>query len=149
MVEDVGRNVTGFEPDDEVLADLSEHGLGGFAEYVCVPSTVLVSNPAKISFEAAATVPTSGVAALQSLRDAGRLQAGEHVLINGASGGVGTFAVQIAKSSEPKSPGYVVLQKQSWSVPSAPTTSSIILVKTLPRRERSMTSSSILRVLSR
>jgi NADPH:quinone reductase-like Zn-dependent oxidoreductase len=96
-VETVGRDVTGFEPGDEVLADLSEHGFGGFAEYVRVPATALVSKPASVPFEAAAAVPTSGVAALQALRDAGRLRAGEHVLVNGASGGVGTFAVQIAK----------------------------------------------------
>jgi NADPH:quinone reductase-like Zn-dependent oxidoreductase len=96
-VEAVGRNVTDFEPGDEVLADLSEHGFGGFAEYVCVPATALVSKPAAVSFEAAASVPTSAVAALQALRDVGRLQAGEHVLVNGASGGVGSFAVQVAK----------------------------------------------------
>lgn len=96
-IEAVGRNVTAFQPGDEVIADLSEHGFGGFAEYVCVPATALVSKPATVPFEAAAAVPTSAVAALQALRDTGRLQAGEHVLINGASGGVGTFAVQIAK----------------------------------------------------
>ena len=96
-VEAVGGNVTGFERGDEVVADLSEHGFTGFAEYVYAPATALVSKPATVTFEAAATVPTSAVAALQALRDAGRLQAGEHVLINGASGGVGTFAVQLAK----------------------------------------------------
>jgi NADPH:quinone reductase-like Zn-dependent oxidoreductase len=96
-VESVGRNVTAFQPGDEVVADLSEHGFGGFAEYVCVPATALVSKPATVPFETAAAVPTSAVAALQALRDAGRLRAGEHVLINGASGGVGTFAVQIAR----------------------------------------------------
>ena len=96
-IESVGADVTTFQPGDEVIADLSEHGFGGFAEYVCVPATALVSKPAKVSFEAAAASPTSGVAALQALRDAGRLRAGEHVLVNGASGGVGTFAVQIAK----------------------------------------------------
>ena len=96
-VEAVGRKVTAFQPGDEVIADLSEHGFGGFAEYVCVPATALVSKPTTVPFEAAAASPTSAVAALQALRDAGRLQAGEHVLINGASGGVGSFAVQIAK----------------------------------------------------
>ena len=99
-VEAVGRDVTGVRPGDEVLADLSEHGFGGFAEYVCVPATALVSKPASVPFEAAAATPTSGVAALQALRDAGRLQPGEHVLVNGASGGVGSFAVQIAKHLE-------------------------------------------------
>lgn len=97
-VEAVGRNVTDWKPGDEVLADLSESGFGGFAEYVCVPETAIVSKPATVSFEEAAAVPTAAVAALQALRDTGQLQAGETVLINGASGGVGTFAVQIAKS---------------------------------------------------
>jgi NADPH:quinone reductase-like Zn-dependent oxidoreductase len=96
-VEAVGRNVTTFGPGDAVIADLSEHGFGGFAEYVCVPATTLASKPATIPFDVAAASPTSGVAALQALRDAGELRAGESVLVNGASGGVGTFAVQIAK----------------------------------------------------
>jgi NADPH:quinone reductase-like Zn-dependent oxidoreductase len=96
-VEAVGAAVTAFQQGDEVIADLSEHGFGGFAEYVCVPAEALVSKPATVPFEAAAASPTSGVAALQALRDAGRLRAGEHVLVNGASGGVGTFAVQLAK----------------------------------------------------
>lgn len=97
-IEAVGRRVTTVRPGDEVLCDLSEHGFGGFAEYVCVPETDVVVKPPSVSFEEAAAVPTSGVAALQALRDVGRVQAGEHVLINGASGGVGTFAVQLAKS---------------------------------------------------
>ncbi|MFC6973615.1 NAD(P)-dependent alcohol dehydrogenase [Halomicroarcula sp. GCM10025709] len=96
-VESVGRTVTGFRPGDEVVADLSESGFGGFAEYVCASETGVVSKPSTVSFEAAASAPTSAVAALQALRDAGELRAGEHVLVNGASGGVGTFAVQIAK----------------------------------------------------
>jgi len=97
-VEAVGADVTAFESGDEVIADLSEHGFGGFAEYACVPETAAVSKPAAIPFEEAATLPTAAVAALQGLRDAGRLRAGERVLVNGASGGVGTFAVQIARS---------------------------------------------------
>jgi NADPH:quinone reductase-like Zn-dependent oxidoreductase len=97
QVEAIGRDVTDFKPGDEVLADLSEHGFGGFAEYVCVPANAVVQKPETVSFETAAAIPTSAVAALQALRDAGELQSGEHVLINGASGGVGTFAVQIAK----------------------------------------------------
>jgi NADPH:quinone reductase-like Zn-dependent oxidoreductase len=96
-IEAVGSAVTAFQPGDEVIADLSEHGFGGFAEYVRVPATALVSKPAAVTFEAAAASPTSAVAALQALRDIGGLRAGEHVLVNGASGGVGTFAVQIAK----------------------------------------------------
>jgi NADPH:quinone reductase-like Zn-dependent oxidoreductase len=72
--------------------------LGGFAEYVCAVEAVLVLKPAHISFEEAATVPMAAITALQGLRDKGQIQAGQKVLINGASGGVGTFAVQIAKS---------------------------------------------------
>ena len=97
QVDAVGKNVAGLKPGDEVVADLSENGFGAFAEYVCVPETIIVTKPAGVSFEAAAAAPTAGVAALQALRDSGQLQAGERVLINGASGGVGTFAVQIAK----------------------------------------------------
>ena len=96
-VVEVGRAVTTVQSGDEVVCDLSKSGFGGFAEYVCVPEQSVVPKPAGVSFEAAATVPTSGGAALQALRDAGGLRAGESVLINGASGGVGTFAVQIAK----------------------------------------------------
>lgn len=97
-VEAIGRSVKDFQPGDEVVADLSESGFGGFAEYVRVPVSAVVRKPATISFEVAATVPTAAVAALQALRDSGQLQTGETVLINGASGGVGTFAVQIAKT---------------------------------------------------
>jgi NADPH:quinone reductase-like Zn-dependent oxidoreductase len=96
-VVEVGRAVTSVQSGDEVVCDLSESGFGGFAEYVCVSEQHVVPKPAGVSFEAAATVPTSGAAALQALRDAGGLRAGESVLINGASGGVGTFAVQVAK----------------------------------------------------
>lgn len=96
-VEAVGKNVADFQSGDEVVADLSKSGFGGFAEYVCVPASAAVPKPATVSFEAAAAAPTAGVAALQALRDVGKLQSGETVLINGASGGVGTFAVQVAK----------------------------------------------------
>jgi NADPH:quinone reductase-like Zn-dependent oxidoreductase len=93
-VEAVGRNVKQFQPGDEVFGDIR----GGFAEYVCAREDALVLKPANISFEEAATVPVSAVTALQGLRDKGQIQPGQKVLINGASGGVGTFAVQIAKS---------------------------------------------------
>jgi NADPH:quinone reductase-like Zn-dependent oxidoreductase len=94
-VESVGRNVRQFQPGDEVFGARS----GAFAEYVCVPETrAVVLKPAKLTFEAAAAVPGAAVTALQGLRDQGHIQAGQKVLINGASGGVGTFAVQIAKS---------------------------------------------------
>ena len=94
-VEEVGSNVTRFKPGDEVFGG----GSGAYAEYVIVREDgPRVMKPANVSFEQAATVGIAGVTALQALRDKGRLQPGQKVLINGASGGVGTFAVQIAKS---------------------------------------------------
>jgi len=98
QVETVGRNVTQFQPGDEVFGDLSACGFGAFAEYVSVPENALALKPTRLTFEEAATVPVSAVAALQGLRNQGHIQPGQKVLINGASGGVGTFAVQIAKS---------------------------------------------------
>src|SRR6266704_839322 len=97
-VEAVGRNVTQFQPGDEVFGDLSQCGFGAFAEYVSVPENALALKPTRLTFEEVATVPVSAVTALQGLRDKGHIQPGQKVLINGASGGVGTFAVQIAKS---------------------------------------------------
>ena len=94
-VEAVGKDVKQFEPGDEVFGG----GGGTFAEYVCVaPDRAVVHKPAKLTFEEVAAVPVAGVTALQALRDHGHIQAGQEVLINGASGGVGTFAVQIARS---------------------------------------------------
>jgi NADPH:quinone reductase-like Zn-dependent oxidoreductase len=94
-VEAVGKNVTNFKPGDEVFG-----GRGGaFAEYVCPRATRAVAlKPANITFEQAASVNIAGVTALQAIRDKGKVEPGQKVLINGASGGVGTFAVQIAKS---------------------------------------------------
>jgi NADPH:quinone reductase-like Zn-dependent oxidoreductase len=97
-VEAVGKAVTQFQPGDEVFGDTSECGFGAFAEYVCAPETALTLKPANLTFEEAATVPTSALAALQALRDMGKVQPGQRVLVNGASGGVGSFAVQIAKA---------------------------------------------------
>ena len=97
-VEAVGRNVQEFLPGDEVFGDLSGCGFGGFAEYVCASEDALALKPADTSFEEAAAVPSAAATALQGLRDKGQIQQGQTVLINGASGGVGTFAVQIAKS---------------------------------------------------
>lgn len=97
-VEAVGKNVTQFKVGDAVFGDLSGCGFGGFAEYVCAPETVLALKPANLSFEEAAALPMASITALQGLRDIGRIKAGQKVLIYGASGGVGTFAVQIAKS---------------------------------------------------
>ena len=97
-VEAVGKNVTQFQPGDEVFGDVFETGLGAFAEYVCVTEKAIVLKPAGMTFEEAAAVPVASVTALQGLRDKGKIQPGQKVLINGAAGGVGTFAVQIGKS---------------------------------------------------
>ena len=94
-VEAVGKNVTQFKPGDEVFGNKS----GAFAEYLCARADrTIVLKPANITFEQAAGVPVAALTALQGLRDKGKVQLGQKVLINGASGGVGTFAVQIAKS---------------------------------------------------
>ena len=94
QVEAVGTNVKQFNLGDQVYGEISR---GGFAEYVCVTEDKLVLKPANLSFEQAAAVPIAGLTALQCLRNQGQIQLGQKVLINGASGGVGTFAVQIAK----------------------------------------------------
>jgi NADPH:quinone reductase-like Zn-dependent oxidoreductase len=96
-VEAVGAAVTQFQPGDEVFG-VSTASKGGFAEYTCAREDVLVVKPANVTFEAAAAVPVAALTALQGLRDRGQLQAGQHVLIYGAGGGVGTFAVQLAKA---------------------------------------------------
>jgi NADPH:quinone reductase-like Zn-dependent oxidoreductase len=93
-VEAVGSAVKEFQPGDEVFGS----GRGGFAEYMCTREDALVLKPANVSFEDAAAMPVAAITALQGLRDKGQIHAGQKVLINGASGGVGTFAVQIAKS---------------------------------------------------
>lgn len=93
-VQAVGKHVTRFQPGDEVFGSCS----GACAEYACASQDTFVPKPAALTFEQAAAVPTSALAALHGLRDAGKVQPGQKVLINGASGGVGTFAVQIAKS---------------------------------------------------
>src|SRR6266852_448076 len=93
-VEAVGKNVTQFKPGDEVFGGKT----GAFAEYICVRADRAVAlKPANITFEQAASVNIAGITALQAIRDKGKVQAGQKILINGASGGVGTFAVQIAK----------------------------------------------------
>jgi NADPH:quinone reductase-like Zn-dependent oxidoreductase len=97
-VEAVGGDVTRFTPGDEVYANLLDHGYGGFAEYVAVPAGVMALKPAKLSFEEAAAVPMAAVTALQGLRRHGEPKPAQQVLINGATGGVGSFAVQIAKA---------------------------------------------------
>ena len=97
-VEGVGRNVTQFQAGDEVFGSMPLNELGTFAEYLCALEDALALKPARLTFEQAAAVPLAAFTALQGLRDKGQIQPGQKVLINGASGGVGTFAVQIAKS---------------------------------------------------
>jgi len=96
-IEAVGRNVTQFQPGDEIFVDLSVCGFGAFAEYACVPEKEISLKSASMTFEEAATLPQAAILALQGLRDKKQIQQGQNVLINGAGGGVGTFAVQIAK----------------------------------------------------
>jgi NADPH:quinone reductase-like Zn-dependent oxidoreductase len=95
-VESVGRHVTRFQPGDEVFGDLWDNW-GGFAEYACANETAMEPKPANSTFVEAAAVPQASVLALQGLRKAGQLKPGQKVLINGAGGGVGTFAIQLAK----------------------------------------------------
>jgi len=96
-VEAVGNAVTRFKPGDAVFGDLNGNGWGGFAEYVTTRENGLAAKPPSLSFEQAAAIPQAGVMALQGIRDYGKVQPGDKVLINGAGGAVGTFAVQIAK----------------------------------------------------
>jgi NADPH:quinone reductase-like Zn-dependent oxidoreductase len=105
QVEAVGKNVTMLQPGDEVFGSPFMHGYGAFAECVCVPEDLLVPKPATLSFEQAAAVPLAASTALQGLRDHGRIEPEHKVLIIGASGGVGAFAVQIAKSFDAKVTG--------------------------------------------
>ncbi len=97
-VEAIGKNVTQFQPGDDVFGDLSACGRGALAEYVCATEDALALKPANVSFEEAAVVPLAAVTALQGLQSRAQIQPGYKVLVNGASGGVGTFAVQIAKA---------------------------------------------------
>lgn len=97
-VAQVGRNVTQFQPGDAVFGDLADSGFGTFAEYVAVPAAAVAAMPKGVSFVEAVAVPLAALTALQGLRDVGGLRAGQQVLINGAAGGVGSFAVQIAKA---------------------------------------------------
>jgi NADPH:quinone reductase-like Zn-dependent oxidoreductase len=97
-IESVGRIVTQFRPGDEVFGYPSRYGGGTFAEYVCAGEGEITLKPANLSFEQAAAVPLASITALQGLRDKGNIQPGQKVVIQGASGGVGLYAVQIAKS---------------------------------------------------
>ena len=96
-IETIGKNVKDFQPGDDIFVDLYNYGFGAFAEYVCVPEDAIRLKPLNMSFKEAATIPQAAVVALQGLRDKKQIQPGEKVLINGAGGGMGSFAVQIAK----------------------------------------------------
>ncbi|MCU0471912.1 MAG: NAD(P)-dependent alcohol dehydrogenase [Bacteroidales bacterium] len=99
-IESVGKNISLYKPGDEVMGDLASYGFGGFAEYVTAPERSLIIKPDQVSFEEAATLPMAAVTALQALRDKGNIQKGHKVLIVGSAGGVGTFAIQLAKYFE-------------------------------------------------
>jgi NADPH:quinone reductase-like Zn-dependent oxidoreductase len=96
-IETVGRNISLFKPGEEVIGDLASYGFGGLAEYVTAPERALIKKPANITFEEGATLPMAAMTALQALRDKGKIQKGQKVLIVGSAGGVGTFAIQLAK----------------------------------------------------
>jgi len=100
IVESVGKNTTQFKPGDEVMGDLASFGFGGLAEYVSVPERAIVTKPSQISFEDGATLPLAALTALQAIRDKGKIKKGDKVLIVGSAGGVGTYAVQLAKYFE-------------------------------------------------
>jgi NADPH:quinone reductase-like Zn-dependent oxidoreductase len=97
-IEAVGEGVKNFQPGDEVFGDMGGHGFGAFAEYTAVSEDSLALKPDNLTYGEAASVPQYAVVALQGLRDKGQIQSGHKVLINGASGGIGTFAVQLAKA---------------------------------------------------
>jgi NADPH:quinone reductase-like Zn-dependent oxidoreductase len=97
-VEAVGKNVKQFKQGDEVFGDISADGWGGFAEYACASENAFALKPSNLSFEEAAAVPMAAVTALQGIRYAGQIRPGQKVLIHGASGGVGSYALQLAKS---------------------------------------------------
>ena len=97
IIESVGENVQKLKKGDKVIGDLSDCGLGGFAEYVSAPENVIVLKPKNVSFEEASALPVAATTALRALRDKGNVEKGQHVLIVGASGGVGTYAIQLAK----------------------------------------------------
>lgn len=96
-VETAGKNIRKFKAGDEVIGDLAGFGFGGFAEFAVAPEKALVLKPEELSFESAAALPMAGVTALQALRNKGKIQAGQKVLIVGSGGGVGTFSLQLAK----------------------------------------------------
>jgi hypothetical protein len=138
VVVAVGADVTRFAPGDAVFGIAR----GSFAEFAAAPEDKLALKPAKLTFEQAAAVPISGLTALQGLTDTGRLEAGQRVLIIGASGGVGTYAVQIAKALGAEARVFAAPPRSISSDRSAPTTSSTTRPRTSPNAARHTTSSS-------
>jgi NADPH:quinone reductase-like Zn-dependent oxidoreductase len=100
LVEAVGEDVKAFQPGDAVYGDMCMSGFGAFAEYACAPETGLAQKPPGMTFEQAAAIPQAGMLAVQGLIDVGRIRSGQKLLLNGAGGGVGTFALQIAKLND-------------------------------------------------
>ncbi len=100
IIESVGKNITLFKPGDEVMGDLASYGFGGLAEYVTTTEPALIIKPGSISFEEGAALPMAAMTALQALRNIGKIQKGQKVLIVGSAGGVGTFAIQLARYFE-------------------------------------------------
>jgi len=96
-VESIGKSIKNFKVGDEIVGDLASFGFGGFAEYTVAPENAIVHKPSNLSFDLAASLPMAAVTALQALRDKGKIQKGQSVLIHGGGGGVGTFAIQLAK----------------------------------------------------
>ncbi len=133
-VEGVGKDVEGFRPGDEVFGART----GALAEYVCVRKTV-ATKPSNVTFEQAAAVPLAGITALQGLRDKGRIQAGQKVLINGASGGVGSLAIQIATSFGAEVTGVCSTGMSTPPARSEPRTSSTTRRRTSPAAGSGMT----------
>ena len=97
IVEQVGNNVTKFKAGDAVFGDISNYGLGSFAEYLCIDEKALSRKPDSMSFEEATSIPHAAMLALQGLRDVGQIKNGQKILINGGGGGVGSFGLQLAK----------------------------------------------------
>jgi NADPH:quinone reductase-like Zn-dependent oxidoreductase len=128
-VEAVGPKVTRFRAGDQVFGWTDS---GSYAEYASTPEDHLAPKPAAVTVEQAAAVPISGLAALQAVRDVGEVQPGQRVLVLGAAGGVGSFAVQVAKHSAPTSPGSAAPARPAWSARSAPTSSSTTPARTSP-----------------
>ena len=128
-VEAVGKDVTRFQPGDAVFGWTDG---GSYAEYACAPEDHFAPKPSNLSVAQAAAVPISGFAALQALRDVGQVQTGQGVLVIGAGGWGGSFAVQLARRSAPRSPGCAPPPRSSWSARSAPTMGSTTPARTSP-----------------